>query len=573
MKLSRILIDNFQGVRHFDVTLTAPVLLVAGHNHAGKSSLVEAIRIALTGMSTRVDLKKEYGQMVSDGAKTGKIAVWIDGTVLGEIKLPSGEWGEALPAHINPPLLDSVLTAQRFASSTPDERRSFLFNLTGYKAPAALVGERLKARGADEKRIEAVLPLLRSGFPEASKNAADRAREAKGAWRGVTGETYGEKKAEDWKAEAPEVDEKALATAAEALEIHDRKLNDMRISLGVISERFEVAQRNTASIQSLQEKAELLERRRAKLAKDEEELAHWSDQIKQVEDAKVAASGLPCPCCQTRLVVQNGALVEVGEAPAVDVSKLGEYQKARDSFARAVENDKRDVADSEGAAERIKTLQESMPKEVPTQEQLNGLRNELRATETARLDLVTRKNTLVQAMNAAQEAEQKTAAAARHHADVLGWLLIADALASDGIPGELLQEAITPVNDLLHSLSEYAGWKRVQIGADMEVSASGRGYHLLSESEKWRVDAVIAIAIAKLSGVRMVVLDRFDVLDLESRPQLIDLLDWCVTGGALESAVITATMKTLPSSEALGPLFQGIWLGEGRVAEITEQAA
>lgn len=71
MKLTKITASNFLGIRSVDVDLSTPVTLFAGANGAGKSSLQEAVRMALIGESVRVGLKKDYGQIVRDGEKTG----------------------------------------------------------------------------------------------------------------------------------------------------------------------------------------------------------------------------------------------------------------------------------------------------------------------------------------------------------------------------------------------------------------------------------------------------------------------------------------------------------------------
>ena len=56
MLINQIKIYNFQGLRRAEVTLTAPVALFAGLNGAGKSSLRDAIEMALTGSPSRVKL-------------------------------------------------------------------------------------------------------------------------------------------------------------------------------------------------------------------------------------------------------------------------------------------------------------------------------------------------------------------------------------------------------------------------------------------------------------------------------------------------------------------------------------
>jgi DNA repair exonuclease SbcCD ATPase subunit len=71
MKLTAIKIQNILGVRAADIAIDHPAALIAGHNYAGKSSVQEAVRMALTGETVRVALKKEYGSLVTEGQDVG----------------------------------------------------------------------------------------------------------------------------------------------------------------------------------------------------------------------------------------------------------------------------------------------------------------------------------------------------------------------------------------------------------------------------------------------------------------------------------------------------------------------
>ncbi len=122
-------------------------------------------------------------------------------------------------------------------------------------------------------------------------------------------------------------------------------------------------------------------------------------------------------------------------------------------------------------------------------------------------------------------AEGKTKKAAEHHADVVGWTLIADKLAPDGIPGELLAQALKPINDALAQSAADTGWQAVTIDAEMAIRTGGRPYALLSESEQWRTDAMLTIAIAQLLGIKLALFDRFDVLDLDGRGEALGWFD------------------------------------------------
>ncbi|UTN73787.1 AAA family ATPase [Pseudomonas aeruginosa] len=102
MRITKLEITNFQGLRHAALDVSAPVLLVAGHNGAGKSSLLDAISMAFSGQPRRVSLKKEMDKLVTEGAKKGEARVeWLDAAyevqVCG-VALPTGK-GSPLPTR------------------------------------------------------------------------------------------------------------------------------------------------------------------------------------------------------------------------------------------------------------------------------------------------------------------------------------------------------------------------------------------------------------------------------------------------------------------------------------------
>ena len=84
---------------------------------------------------------------------------------------------------------------------------------------------------------------------------------------------------------------------------------------------------------------------------------------------------------------------------------------------------------------------------------------------------------------------------------------------------------------------------------------------------------MIAEAIAHVSGVRLLVLDRMDVLDLPGRSDLFAWLDVLAENSEIDSAVIFATLKAPPTE--LGERVQVEWIEAGRctpAAVVTEAA-
>lgn len=244
MRITKLEITNFQGLRHAALDVSAPVLLVAGHNGAGKSSLLDAISHAFTGKPGRVAQKQHIGQLITEGAKKGEARVeWLDES--GEVQV----CGVALPSGKGSPLADSpflpyVLDASRFAALDAKDRRRVLFDLTGASASPAEVGKRLEAKGLDPALFEKVKPLLRSGFSAMVGQAKDYASEARGAWKAVTGENYGSEKAIDWAPElvATAVTNDQVEEARNALQALEDDLAEAQQTLGASKQARQVGE-------------------------------------------------------------------------------------------------------------------------------------------------------------------------------------------------------------------------------------------------------------------------------------------------------------------------------------------
>src|SRR3546814_15045445 len=90
MKITAIDARNTMGVQAIEIKPTTPITILAGGNSSGKSSLLEAIRMALGDDPVRVSLKKEFAALVTDGVKSGRVKVELDGAGYG-IEFPPGK--------------------------------------------------------------------------------------------------------------------------------------------------------------------------------------------------------------------------------------------------------------------------------------------------------------------------------------------------------------------------------------------------------------------------------------------------------------------------------------------------
>ncbi len=602
MKLTHIDAQNVMGISAVSVALSTPVTLFAGPNGQGKSSLAEAVRMALGGdvKARGVALKKDLAALVHDGAKSGSIEVTLADGLVTFALLPSDK---TTPADAYTPhrALPFVLEPHRFAALDANERRSMLFDLMGLMITPAEVSKRLEARGVDKAKAERVGPLLKAGFDAACAEAKRKGTEAKGAWRAITGETYGAVKAEGWAAAVPKHDAAGAKTLATELQHCDIALEQWQQSVGKLQAEEQRRASLRAKLPALQELAGRLERVQSKLIADEAGLAEWAQKL----SAAVASAGAGPrvglvhklayalhevlhslaedddeglmehaePVVGAGVVLaayerEHGMIGATGNPEAQ--AALPSIRKSRDLMASAAENSRRDLE----AIQRAKVEIESITAELAEVFDAAGLaeaREQAEALKVTRAELV-KKLDLIKAQKAAAEAaEKKTSDAAAHHADVVAWDLTAAGLSPDGIPGEMLAEALEPFNQRLAQSANDAEWLRVGINADMAITTlDGRPYKLLSESEKWRTDTMLAEAISHLSGLKLLVLDRVDVLDLKGRADLFAWLEVLVDEQELETALLFATLKALPAG--LPACVASHWLQDGQVRLLKEAA-
>jgi hypothetical protein len=584
MKLTHIEAENFLGIRRADVSLHKPITLFAGGNFAGKSSLQEAVRMALTGEAVRVDLKKEYGALVTEGARNGFAQVSIDagGTVeTASIVLPSGKASQSA-GFASFPALPYVLNAQRFATLDEKARRSFLFGLMGIRITPETVSARMLQDGMDKAKVDRVAPMLRAGFDAACTEAKTKATEAKGAWRALTGETYGSVKAASWKADKGAVKADAHTGAQQRVASIDQQIADANQNIGALQVGLKAHAARVARISTLTTAAEQVERVQTKLATDEASLQEWEQKVAETE-AKASGAAptqpLVCPHCQGHVELAGAGELRAYVAPdavrdAEAEAALPAYVRSRDLLRRAVENDRRDLDAARAAAAELKSLTDGDQPAAPKQSDLDEATQGLAALKTKRVTAAAELEKFDAIVRAAKEADQKTASAAAHHADVVAWDAIAAALAPDGIPGKMLAEALSPINERLLQSSADSEWLHVGIDADMSINClvpgALRPYALLSESERWRVDAMVAEAISHQSGLKLLVLDRFDVLDLQGRSDLLAWLDVLAQNGEIETALLFGTLKSLPSG--LPQTVAAEWIHNGQVGQLKEAA-
>lgn len=602
MKLKTLIVSNFQILSDISLDLgRCPITLIAGANEQGKTSIPDALAFAFSGRASRIPLKKDYDQLVRDGAKKGQISIeWEGGKA--RVNLPSG--GHLSEGTI-PPAIEYVLRANRFAELSDDARRTFLFALLNAKIGPAELDRRLRAKGHAAEKIVAC--RVSSGAAAAHKEAKAKAAESRGAWKATTNEAYGNTKGATWEPPAVDFNPEELEAARTALTEESANVIRLVQANAEFNQAATAAAQQARHVEALREKAGQHARVAAKLVTDEAELVAIAHKLEESRAAARQLGGKKAPddlaalidiaqevldlvgktqlvssltgeivpwddglvtCIQTAVDKHKavyGAGSEPDQATKELAAKEGERLAAYTLMKNAVANDQRDLALVELAVKELANLPEK-PAPLPEDPM-----DELSAARARVAPLQQNVNRMEALERAAAGRLTAIETARRHHADVQAWEAIADDLAPDGIPGEMLKDALRPFNDRLRATSIATGWPQVAIDADMQITIGGRAYALGSESARWRADAAIAEAVAVLSGVKVLVIDRMDVLDLPNRATFMGWIDAISNAGDIDTALICATLKDLP--KGFPDNWSLHWLENGVIYDQAQQDA
>lgn len=553
MRFNAIELHHFLTHRRFGEKIRpdAKVLLLAGPNGAGKSAIIEAIRWALGDKMPRdVTRKADLDALLLEGEKDGHIG--LDVTEAGRdqrytLSLKTGNF-----AGNSPPRLTAAeraaLIPSTFMDADEGTRRRMLFELAGIDIKIDVVAADLAADGHDPDRIRQVTSFLGKGFGAAAKRAAELGTEAKGAWRAITGENWGSKKGEEWRAEVPEAPERHPDVIAEELRQVREELKTLRTVLADTQAAQRAAEGAAEMRQAAGEVAKLTEAVTLSKAR----IASLEAQLFAQKQAATAAGGwtAPCPCCG--VVLESSKAGDLHEYAAPDVAPPQAAAAARDTES-LLGNERTLLQRAEKALAHATACQlalASLP-EMPAPEAVRDATEDVEAANAEASELETELEAARAAVTGRASAKDRTDRAARHHADALAYATLSDAV--DALPARYLDKALAEMNGTLAALTPVFG-KPVQIGTDMVPTYGRFPYPQLAESEQWRVQLAIGYALASRTiGVCLV--DRLDVVQPSSRPPIIK---WMAAQEDVQF-IVAATLKEKPT---LPPAIQVRWLGE-----------
>lgn len=557
----RAIITNFRGISKADLQLSG-ITLVFGPNSSGKSSIAHGLAAALSGNPIPLsDMKKtDAGMLVHAG--TGKGGVVIE-TADGKLSVdyPQAKVKtQANPdaAEYAPPAASAFalgmqslvdLDPKRFAATlieylraapTPEDiaRAAKVIGLSDVRPPE-------REGKTQPSQIELLQQRVADlGWDGAYTHCKDLGVKMKGRWEGLTGERYGTSKADSWlpKGWATNL-EGASEERLQADQTQAQEFLEAAIATGAVDEDRRAM---------LEQKAALAEEHRAGVDAAKDKLA---EATAAASARKTELDGLPrpsasqaiatCPHCNNHVVIAGGKLeVPAPRDEAEDQTRSAAIKAAQDAYAKATTV----LADARAAVSAVEAY--------------------LQAAETAAAELAAMPAPgggadVERAREAQREAGERLAAfRSKREADSLHAGIGANAevqamLAPTGLRLTKLREAITAFNGRLVKFTKAAEWQAVEVADDMAVTYGGRPLMMLAENERFRVKAVLQLAMAEIDKSALCVIDAADILDKAGRNGLMAAL-----GETKQRAIICMTMER----EAVRPMPAGIagyWLDGG----------
>lgn len=565
----KISVSNFRGCERAIIE-AAPVALIAGTNHSGKSSICLAVAAALTGSvipylkfgkngPVSSLLKSQAGILVRAGMDKGAVSV-ESGTGKMTVTWPNLE----CKSEGQPPYASIYATGLLSIVDLDDKARSAaLSNLLSTVPTKEDLAESLPEISSE--KIEKIWDAISiNGWDHAHNAVRERGAVLKGQWEGVTsGERYGATKAAGW---IPSGWDEALAGSSEdalAADVAKAKRDLETMIADTATSEAEAAhlKQTIADAENLPD----LTKDCAKARKEHEEATAARNALPPLlKDAETCK----CPHCQKEVVViQSRKGYELRE-PDKGIGKA-EYEKRGKALDAA-------IAVVMKKSQALQAIEQNIAKHNALREMAGRAKTKLTEIEAA-----AAKRPSETAINEAREAVRiaedrlrmftSKTGADRLHASIERNQLVIDVLTADGLRKRKLVRALDEFNAFLKTLTDKAGFRPVSVDEDMNIRLGGRLYALLSASEQYRVRAVFQIALAVKDGSSVVILDGADILDTPGRNGLFVLLPWCTTLRVIVGMTYNKP-EQVPDLSALG-IGESFWIDDGVCRPISKEAA
>ena len=570
MRIQTLILKNFRS--HQETILDLDRFnFVRGPNASGKSSIQMALEYLFTGRCEITDAAGRGAEsLIRTGAKELEVSATLEGgeticrrrtprshiVELNGNRVPVDAAEASLEKRFgSSDVLSAVLNAGRFIEMSEAEQKRLLAQVVdaGKIDIPEDIGNALRAMNEEQPRLTCVADI-----EVAHRRFYDLRTEASRTLKAL-----GQMEKPDIPSDLPSVQE--VKKKLEELRQQKERLVAQKAEAATSSEsaqaRLKQLQREIEEVSSeildpSQEQDLLqLESQRGHAEKLRLELTDMIAEQKTVETSLAAVEGLKgeCPTC-------GQAIAE--EVKTAEMEALRERLADVEGLIQGTREELNEYAEIEGATARLEGHRKALARRAKLVEEQSKLQAVQRPNAG---DLESRMTILVERINKGErvleKAQQVESAKARWEAyasetsSLETKISLFDRLTEFfGPNGAMMGQASGRLGLFTEALNRHlAGFGYTCNFAlepfEIRVSSSkddrfGFSLKHLSESEQFRFGVAFEIALAMVTGLRFVVIDRADLLDKERRKTLTGLL----VNGGLDQAIVLATSDDAPPS-------------------------
>ena len=586
----KVEINNMMGVASADVPLEpGTIQAVLGSNMSGKTSLAYALGAILSRNVNPLDLAAtRTNDYLRDGAETGSVVLADDTEELVRWELKGGELVVAAAAKG----MACTAAASGLVNFTTVKGESAIAMWEDLFLPSTAVllkrAERELKDHLDKDELAGVMETIKTrGWESVDTIYKDRARRAKTAWKAVTGKNYGVRVAADWHPEGwlAAYDGLTVEDCTERLRSAQDALTGLHVARAITQAEIDAAREAAERIAALNAELEGLQKKTA-AAQAEYDEANENAQAKRSKGTNlkaeltehrkkkpvVAGDPLKCPCCNAE-ILWTGTGELVARDRDAEERALHEWQKKELELKNECENQlalfhaaQKPAVEAEEKRNLARNAESNAHHEISMMRETAALADAT-ATED-RTDEINAKNREIEDIRKQRDLVDKRLQAKGHHESVQAYEMIVRILGPKGIRAKAMETAMENIDAFLEFIAKKTGWPRVKVDRGYNVSIGKRAsLRMCSESERWRGQATLQIAIARMKRDPVIVLDRADILDPKGRDDLAALGSLVVGREDPPCIVVCSTSEYRKQGSWLTQTLKGgpvneTWLGE-----------
>jgi len=510
MKVQTIHIKNLGVHAYTRLTLDKPVAMFLGAQESGKSTIAEALCLALTGQALRVSRAKDLPHLIGPEDKGFDVTATVDDQEYGGRVTKSSKTLSPMNGQ-DPVVLHSLLEARRLSQMNEEERRRLFLRFLGEldrERQLDLIWQ--NATDYIPDTVKAVMPNIGA----MGQAAVQLRRELKR------------------RVDVP------VAAAPDAM----LYFNDRELDLSTIPREDVVSQINGLAMaiskahqQTVEtpEKVAKAQDEHHKLRREAGEAANEVSRLRGQGDNPI------CPvlgkkCARISPEKMEGLIEQAAARHRKLQEKVEVDEKKLERLAAPVLK-KRKEAEGE-----IQALEDRKRKGQVLLSHIDEYQRKVRAFES-------------------RQEEDRTM--------LMEQLARVDLLANyiqKSLRTDLLQGPMEKIRERVAFTSRILPGHQVVVEDDLRVTVDGRPVDLCSESEQFRVWFIIQEALAHLSGLRFLLVDRLELMRGPFQRVFLQTIDQLAAG--YDTIILMATADEPPDS---GPKnFSIFWVDRGQVRQV-----